>query len=175
MNGASPLKFAQKTELGGTRVSPGHLKEKSTAPKKKEPNHGKKKHEEADDVKLEDPTSVTLMNSFLIKNAGKDFENYSNQLKLGRRKTFVPNGTMGNSATMGSSSNPYGSPMKREERGSTYGRVMDHRPAARDGHTGVVINGNLLIFGGDRHHMPFNDLFMLCLDQEFIDRGMKKQ
>lgn len=51
---------------------------------------------------------------------------------------------------------------------------MDHRPAARDGHSGVVVDGNLIIFGGDRHHMPFNDLFMLSLHQEFVDRGLKK-
>ena len=40
-----------------------------------------------------------------------------------------------------------------------YGRVKDRRPAARDGHTGLVLGEKLIIFGGDRHHMPFNDSF----------------
>ena len=41
--------------------------------KKKEP---KKKVEEVPGIELTDPTSVTLINSFLIKNAGPTFDNY---------------------------------------------------------------------------------------------------
>jgi len=41
--------------------------------------------------------------------------------------------------------------------------VNGTRPVARDGHTGVVIGFNLFIFGGDRHHNPFNDLYILDL------------
>ena len=37
------------------------------------------------------------------------------------------------------------------------------RPAARDGHAVVVCLNSLLVFGGDRHHMPFNDLHILPL------------
>jgi hypothetical protein len=46
------------------------------------------------------------------------------------------------------------------------------RPAARDGHTGVfVINRYMLVFGGDRHRMPFNDLYVLDLQTEFMDHS----
>ena len=49
--------------------------------------------------------------------------------------------------------------------------VRDKRPSARDGHTGLIVtggNGNnyLLIFGGDRHNNPFNDLHLLDIDVE---------
>ena len=54
---------------------------------------------------------------------------------------------------------------------SNYGRVRAKRPTARDGHTGVVIGDYYLIFGGDRHHMPFNDVFYLDLKKEFIVRS----
>ena len=37
-------------------------------------------------------------------------------------------------------------------------KVQSHYPTARDGHAAVVYFGCLWIFGGDRHHMPFNDL-----------------
>ena len=37
------------------------------------------------------------------------------------------------------------------------------KPPARDGHTGLVLGSCLFVFGGDRHHMPFNDLFLLDL------------
>ena len=36
-------------------------------------------------------------------------------------------------------------------------------PTARDGHAAIVYFGCLWIFGGDRHHMPFNDLQILPL------------
>lgn len=50
----------------------------------------------------------------------------------------------------------------------TYGRVKGKRPTARDGHTSIVYGDYLIIFGGDRHHMPFNDTFCLDLKKEFI-------
>jgi hypothetical protein len=37
-------------------------------------------------------------------------------------------------------------------------------PAPRDGHTAVVDSKDIMyIFGGDRHHMPFNDLYLIEL------------
>ena len=48
-----------------------------------------------------------------------------------------------------------------------YGKAVDHRPPARDGHSGVIHNGRFIVFGGDRHHMPFNDLHFLEIETEF--------
>ena len=46
--------------------------------------------------------------------------------------------------------------------GLIYGKL----PPARDGHTvNVDADGFMYIFGGDRHHMPFNDLYMIKLPQ----------
>jgi len=54
--------------------------------------------EEDDDieVKLEDPTSVSLMNSFLIKNAGSSFEGISlKEMKMQRKqRSLETSGTM---------------------------------------------------------------------------------
>lgn len=45
----------------------------------------------------------------------------------------------------------------------SYG-VVPVSPSARDGHSAdVSSDGALLIFGGDRHLMPFNDLYMMNL------------
>ena len=42
------------------------------------------------------------------------------------------------------------------------------RPPARDGHCGVVVRDRyLFVFGGDRHRMPFNDSFLLDIEEEF--------
>ena len=45
-------------------------------------------------------------------------------------------------------------------------KAKGKRPAARDGHTGIVFGPYFLVFGGDRHHMPFNDTFILDLKSE---------
>ena len=41
--------------------------------------------------------------------------------------------------------------------------MIGKKPCARDGHCGVVIDDELVIFGGDRHQMSFNDIYKLNL------------
>ena len=54
--------------------------------------------------------------------------------------------------------------------GSNYNFVKYKRPTARDGHTGLVVRDKyLLIFGGDRHRNPFNDSYILDIQEEFND------
>lgn len=43
--------------------------------------------------------------------------------------------------------------------------VEGNRPTPRDGHSAVVdSHGFMYVFGGDRHQMPFNDLYMIKLE-----------
>jgi len=44
--------------------------------------------------------------------------------------------------------------------------VSGIRPNPRDGHSCTIANDLMIVFGGDRHHMPFNDLFVLDLAAE---------
>lgn len=47
------------------------------------------------------------------------------------------------------------------------GKVQGFSVKPRDGHTGIMINDReYVIFGGDRHHMPFNDLAGIDLNKE---------
>ena len=97
-----------------------------------------------------------MMNSFIIKNADQSFEHYYHSMK--KRKGILQ-GTTGTLAS--------GHPKPEEQQGNFYGKIRGRRPAARDGHTGIMYAGtHLLIFGGDRHHMPFNDTFLLDLKAE---------
>eukprot|EP00919_Chromeraceae_sp_WS-2016_P057542 GHVR01136396.1.p1 GENE.GHVR01136396.1~~GHVR01136396.1.p1 ORF type:complete len:163 (-),score=7.41 GHVR01136396.1:471-959(-) len=41
--------------------------------------------------------------------------------------------------------------------------IMGKRPCARDGHCSAIIKDELIIFGGDRHQMSFNDIYKLNL------------
>lgn len=60
------------------------------------------------------------------------------------------------------------------EKKMLYGKAGNRRPAARDGHTGMIHNGRFIVFGGDRHSMPFNDLHFLNIDAEFQERELNK-
>jgi len=42
-------------------------------------------------------------------------------------------------------------------------KLTGRKPCARDGHSATIIDNRLIIFGGDRHKMCFNDLYALNL------------
>ena len=91
---------------------------------------------------LSSPTSVSMQNTFIIKNADESFEtNHKLIPKLKQQKTTNVD------------------PVKF----TTF--VKGNRPTPRDGHTACVDStGHMYIYGGDRHHMPFNDLYMIRLE-----------
>ena len=64
-----------------------------------------------------------------------------------------------------SNHNAFGLNMALSQKGKS--KVCGIRPMPRDGHTGLVHNGMMIVFGGDRHHMPFNDMFALDMPGEF--------
>ena len=47
------------------------------------------------------------------------------------------------------------------------GRIAGRRAGARDGHSAHIIKNNLLIFGGDRHKLSYNDVFIFDLEKYF--------
>lgn len=118
-----------------------------------------KKHEDGKEPKesgLATPTSITMQTSFIIKNADDSFDAYHQQMK--KRKMGGGghlDGSMGpNSGTMGAGG--LGSDIN-------YG-VVHVSPSARDGHSSDISrDGVLFVFGGDRHLMPFNDLYVMSL------------
>lgn len=86
-----------------------------------------------------------MMNSFIVKNADESFDTYYHQMK--RRKGQAHHGL---DQTMTAE--------------SKFGLVFGKKPPARDGHSSNLDNnGFMYVFGGDRHHMPFNDLYMIKL------------
>lgn len=102
-------------------------------------------------VRLDSPTSVRMQDSFLIKNqTASNFETY---FKTMRKKHIF-----------GRKQDDPQSPSRSIKH---YGSIKGHKPAARDGHTGVVVGDVMIIFGGDRNRMPFNDTFKLDIRAEF--------
>jgi N-acetylneuraminic acid mutarotase len=106
------------------------------------PTHdGKKKTSEY--TELKSPSSVEMKNSFIIQNQNPAFDTYAQAM---RRKQKGGGAIFGLQLTSG-------------QKGIS--RQAGKRPAPRDGHTGMLCGSSLVVFGGDRHHMPFNDLFYL--------------
>ena len=96
-----------------------------------------------------------MKNSLLIKHADPSFDNYAS---LKKRKTHY--GYQG--------ANIFGLMTTTGLKGKS--RCPGNRPAPRDGHSAVLYNNYFMVFGGDRHHMPFNDLFALDIGAEFSNR-----
>jgi hypothetical protein len=46
---------------------------------------------------------------------------------------------------------------------------LEKQPPGRDGHSSFLYKDKWIIFGGDRHHMPFNDTYVLDLQKIFFD------
>jgi hypothetical protein len=98
-----------------------------------------------------------MTNSYFIKNhKDSGFDKYYAQMKK--------KGKFGNS--IGGQESP---DMRRTQ--SPCKNIPNKLPAARDGHTGLIHNDQLIVFGGDRHHVPFNDTYMYDLGAEFDQRG----
>ena len=98
---------------------------------------------------LSSPTSVSMCNSFIIKNADESFDNYYHSMR--KRKQQNHNTSMDGTMT-------------NAVHESKYGIIPDRKPTPRDGHSAVIDSqGYMYVFGGDRHLMPFNDLYMIKL------------
>lgn len=91
-----------------------------------------------------------MYNSFIIKNADESFDQYYHSMK--KRKH-------GNNQSLLDQSTTHAGQTENK-----FGVVRGKKPTPRDGHTANVdSNGFMYVFGGDRHHMPFNDLYMIKL------------
>jgi hypothetical protein len=101
-----------------------------------------------EDSTLTLPTSFSMKNSFLIKNLGKGFDNYFNTQK--KRKLGLSFSL--DIANLSQSKIPRNS------------KVQGIKPRPRDDHNAHMFNKHMVIFGGDRHHMPFNDFFSLDVE-----------
>lgn len=118
----------------------------------------------------ESPTSMQMKNTFLLQNTNSSFDHYAAQMKKRRMGN-----TVGGATTLGNSINEsrdgrFGGTIGQHEFVEDESTVKINKlvPQARDGHSSIVHDGMLIVFGGDRHHMPFNDLFILDLEDFFF-------
>jgi len=123
--------------MGASMHSPSKRRGGSPSKKTRETQEGEKREG------LSSPTSVSMQNSFIIKNADESFDVYYQSMKKRKHQQ-----------------NQVAEHLNETKFGLVYGM----RPTARDGHSANVDSqGCMYVFGGDRHHMPFNDLYMIKL------------
>lgn len=106
--------------------------------------HNKGEDYDAQRNEINTPITGNLRNTFVIKNHNEKFDQYYSHMKKKKGDTF--------------------------KNSSAFAGLFNHclkpcdRPTARDGHTIGVYKNRLYVFGGDRHHMPYNDTFSLELE-----------
>lgn len=157
--GESPMKVEHQDTANKSGLQHSMTRQRTTiqnaSPSKRKPSPKKKievpgeTHTEAR-AQLTSPTSITMQNSFIVKNADESFDAYYHTMR--KRRTM-------NAANAGME----GGSMKK----TCTGFVKGNKPNPRDGHTATLDSkGNMFVFGGDRHQMPFNDLFMIRLARD---------
>lgn len=107
-----------------------------------------------------------MKNSLIIKGSDVNFEHLYKQMVKRKIALALSNSLMAKNSQLGRMS---GMSEVTSPRGTTT-FIKGKRPHARDGHSAIVHEGNMIIFGGDRHHMPYNDLFIFDLQTEFTLR-----
>jgi hypothetical protein len=95
------------------------------------------------------------------------------------RKSLLKRGNNEQKSSFSVASNMVRTPSGRLEESKSSNPLIkqDKRPSARDGHTGNMIHSfedsYLVVFGGDRHGMPFNDMHLLDLKQELAKANLQ--
>lgn len=113
-----------------------------------------------------------MKSSLIIQSSEINFETYYKKM-IKRKIAHALSSSMNSANNQGSptaSGGRFASSGGTQEIASPRGTLLfvkGKRPPARDGHTVAVHNGSFIVFGGDRHQMPFNDLFVLDLETEF--------
>lgn len=131
--------------------------------------------------RLMSPTSNQMLGSYLIKNADVQKMDWLYAQFKKRQSGQKPSGNQ---------QSPFGSIDRRAKaanandwspltttdqnyQGNHLQSIKNGKvPQSRDGHTGIIHKGMLIIFGGDRHHMPFNDTHIFDILAELKSREL---
>ena len=163
--GASPDMSPMRGTLKSASKNSTMKKRKQSPKKAEHHHHHDDHHHHPHHVELESPTSISMKNSYIIKNADPSFETYYNTMrKRSKVLSSMPTIPEYNAAATTALA-------KTDASGV---RTQGKRPMARDGHTGLIFGDTFVVFGGDRHHMPFNDVFTLDLKADFNNRRRQR-
>eukprot|EP01017_Pseudomicrothorax_dubius_P049999 TRINITY_DN9388_c0_g1_i1.p1 TRINITY_DN9388_c0_g1~~TRINITY_DN9388_c0_g1_i1.p1 ORF type:complete len:270 (+),score=70.80 TRINITY_DN9388_c0_g1_i1:379-1188(+) len=116
---------------------------------------------EKEELEAMTPTSLAMKNSLLLlfgKAPGKERAKESSSLS----PLSVRRGASRGNISFGLDP---AEAQPRQAQPFFHGRVVGVKPCPRDGHSAVVLGNELVVFGGDRHKMSFNDLYICDLKE----------
>lgn len=110
------------------------------------------------------PTSIQLKNAFIIKNADASFDQYYQMMKKRKSPHGSPGKLTGTGNLQFAPHHSQGAHIAKDgDQGQRIKIISEKQPPGRDGHSSFLYKDKWFIFGGDRHHMPFNDTYVLDL------------
>jgi hypothetical protein len=99
---------------------------------------------------LRSPTSLRMKSTFILLNTNASFDSYYTLMRKRKNPKFMSSVNANHSISM--------SDLKDDKIS-----IKPKKPSARDGHACCLFQNKMFIFGGDRHHMTFNDLYFLTI------------
>ena len=104
-------------------------------------------HKESE-AELLTPTSISMKNTFIIKNADASFDQYAHMMKKRKSPHVSPN-KLNTANIQFAPNNANGQGAKSDD--SKIRLVFEKQPPGRDGHSACLYGDKWVIFGGDRH------------------------
>ena len=112
---------------------------------------------------MDSPTSHKMKTSFILKHSNKSFDIYFNEMKRRNQAKGLVTAANGITHKAGHGAQLASSFVRTNGPGAGPIEIRG-APAARDGHSSFVHGDHFFVFGGDRHHMPFNDLYLMKIE-----------
>lgn len=153
---SNPFLTIKNRSLSQTKKAEAAAKQE--AAKHREPQPGEE---------LLTPTSISMKNAFIIKNADASFDHYYHMMRKRKSPHGSPSKLTGTGNIHFAPHHTATTSGKEQQEGGGGPQkirvIVDKQPPGRDGHSAVLYEGKWVVFGGDRHHMPFNDTYVLDL------------
>jgi len=102
------------------------------------------------------PTTESMKNSIIAINYKRDGQSPEKEREKTESESPGRRGSKKKGVTFFADVSKYQVPVD--------GKLVGHKPCARDGHSAFIIRNKMLVFGGDRHKMSFNDVYILSVD-----------
>ncbi len=119
------------------------------------------------ELMLKSPTTEAMKNSITALTYKRNNEQQSAPIIDSPIKVTDSPGRRAKKIMFNTYSGPFGGDGLTKYKIPVDGKLIGQKPCARDGHSAFWFKNKMIVFGGDRHKMSFNDIYILNLDVVF--------